>query len=172
MSADDAALHDDVHYSSVRPSYTHEALSKLVSLGRLRHVISQNTDGLHRLSGLPHDRLSDLHGNCFLEKCEKCGTRYERAYPVIDRHATPAAGTPAVGTPAVGTPAGGAPAGGTPAVGTPAVRTPAVGTPAIGTPPRICVHCSKDHRTGRKCELKVDGAGGDGGGVNKGGAEV
>lgn len=70
----------NVPYSMLRPTYTHEALCKLVSLGILKHLISQNTDGLHRLSGIPRDRLSELHGNAFHERCEKCGTKYERLF--------------------------------------------------------------------------------------------
>ena len=62
-------------YESLRPSYTHEAIAKLVEMGHIKHVISQNTDGLHRLSGIPRDKLSELHGNSFHEKCEKCGAR-------------------------------------------------------------------------------------------------
>ncbi|KAL3877299.1 hypothetical protein ACJMK2_035029 [Sinanodonta woodiana] len=66
--------------SSYRPTYTHEALQKMVEMGFIKHVISQNCDGLHRLSGIPPERLSELHGNCYIEKCEKCGTRYERKF--------------------------------------------------------------------------------------------
>ena len=40
----------------------------------------QNTDSLHRLSGVPRDKISELHGNSFHEKCEKCGARYERPF--------------------------------------------------------------------------------------------
>ena len=72
----------------LRPTYTHEALQKLVSLGVLKHIISQNTDGLHRLSGIPRDRLSELHGNAFHERCEKCGTKYERPYVACTRGGT------------------------------------------------------------------------------------
>ncbi|OWF49786.1 NAD-dependent protein deacetylase SRT1-like [Mizuhopecten yessoensis] len=61
----------------IRPTYTHEALTKLLDMGQVKHVISQNTDGLHRLSGIPKERLSELHGNCFIEKCEVCDTRCE-----------------------------------------------------------------------------------------------
>ena len=74
-----------VPYSMLRPTYTHEALQKLVSLGVLKHLISQNTDGLHRLSGIPRDRLSELHGNAFHERCEKCGTKYERPFVACTR---------------------------------------------------------------------------------------
>ncbi|KAI0241331.1 NAD-dependent protein deacetylase SRT1 [Lamellibrachia satsuma] len=49
-------------YEALRPTYTHEAICKLVQLGYLKHVISQNTDGLHRLSGIPVEQLSELHG--------------------------------------------------------------------------------------------------------------
>lgn len=69
-------------YELLRPTYSHEALCKLMELGFIKHLISQNTDGLHRLSGIPRDRLSELHGNSFHEKCEKCGARYERPYAV------------------------------------------------------------------------------------------
>ncbi|XP_048764192.1 NAD-dependent protein deacetylase Sirt6-like [Ostrea edulis] len=64
--------------ADLRPTYTHEALLKLVELGYIKYVISQNTDGLHRLSGIQESMISELHGNAFLEKCEKCGKRYEK----------------------------------------------------------------------------------------------
>ena len=51
-----------ITYEALRPTYTHEAICKLVQLGYLKHVISQNTDGLHRLSGIPVEQLSELHG--------------------------------------------------------------------------------------------------------------
>jgi len=69
----------------LRPTYTHEALEKMVSAGVVKHVISQNTDGLHRLSGIPRDLLSELHGNAFHERCEKCGTKYERPFVACTR---------------------------------------------------------------------------------------
>ncbi|XP_045214931.2 uncharacterized protein LOC123565012 isoform X2 [Mercenaria mercenaria] len=61
----------------LRPTYTHEAIVKLLEMGMFKYVISQNTDGLHRLSGIPPEQISELHGNGFIQKCEKCKTRYD-----------------------------------------------------------------------------------------------
>lgn len=82
------SVNDGVPYEQLRPTYTHEALCKLVQLGLVKYVISQNGDGLHGLSGIPAKNLSELHGNVFIEKCEKCGTRYERPFYVLDDHAS------------------------------------------------------------------------------------
>ena len=59
---------DGVPYEKLRPTYTHEALVKLMDTGHLKYVISQNGDGLHGLSGVPKDKISELHGNVFIEK--------------------------------------------------------------------------------------------------------
>ena len=67
---------DEVPYEQLRPTYTHEALAKLHKMDFLKHVISQNGDGLHGLSGIPPEHLSELHGNVFLELCEECNRCY------------------------------------------------------------------------------------------------
>ncbi|KAH9503705.1 ditrans,polycis-polyprenyl diphosphate synthase [Bulinus truncatus] len=66
----------------LRPTYTHEALCKLLEMKHLKFIISQNTDGLHLLSGVHPEQIAELHGNSFVEKCEKCHTRFERTFGV------------------------------------------------------------------------------------------
>jgi NAD-dependent SIR2 family protein deacetylase len=62
------------------PSITHMSLVQLQRAGMLQHVVSQNTDGLHRRSGLPRSALSELHGNSNLEYCLDCGNEYMRDF--------------------------------------------------------------------------------------------
>ena len=55
------------------PTFSHMALSQLMKQDYLKYVISQNVDGLHRKSWIPAEKISELHGNTFLEICTKCG---------------------------------------------------------------------------------------------------
>ena len=64
------------------PSPTHMALVDLMNAGYLKYLLSQNVDGLHRKSGIPVDRLAELHGNANVERCRSCGTEYMRDYGV------------------------------------------------------------------------------------------
>lgn len=52
----------------------------------LQYVVSQNVDGLHRKSGIPQDRIAEVHGNTNLEICSKCKKSYMRDFRV--RNAT------------------------------------------------------------------------------------
>ena len=79
---------DGVAYEQLRPTYTHEAIVKLLEMGIIKHVISQNGDGLHGLSGITPENLSELHGNVFVEICKDCGHRYNRSYYVMDDSAS------------------------------------------------------------------------------------
>jgi NAD-dependent SIR2 family protein deacetylase len=62
------------------PSPSHMSLVGLYEVGLLKHLVSQNTDGLHRRSGFPPECLSELHGNSNLEVCARCGREYMRDF--------------------------------------------------------------------------------------------
>ncbi|CAI0374096.1 unnamed protein product [Linum tenue] len=64
------------------PSITHMALVELEKAGILKFVISQNVDGLHLRSGIPREKLSELHGDSFMESCPSCGIEYLRDFEV------------------------------------------------------------------------------------------
>ncbi|CAF1566230.1 unnamed protein product [Adineta steineri] len=60
------------------PTLTHMALVELMRNGYLKLLVSQNCDGLHLKSGIPTNRIAELHGNCNCEACAKCGKVYYR----------------------------------------------------------------------------------------------
>jgi len=65
---------------TAHPTATHMALVALQKQGRLKYLVSQNCDGLHRRSGFPTAALSELHGNSNVEECEDCGQDYYRDF--------------------------------------------------------------------------------------------
>jgi len=66
-------------FGGARPNAGHLAVAELVKRGKVGHVITQNIDNLHQDSGLPADRVIELHGNTRYAKCLDCGTRFEIA---------------------------------------------------------------------------------------------
>ena len=59
------------------PNKGHMAIAKLVDIGKVTHVITQNIDNLHQNSGVPPSKIIELHGNGTYAKCLDCGTRHE-----------------------------------------------------------------------------------------------
>jgi len=59
------------------PNAGHRALARLVEQGRMSAVITQNIDGLHQASGVPDDKVIELHGNATYAACLDCRRRYE-----------------------------------------------------------------------------------------------
>jgi NAD-dependent deacetylase len=62
---------------SAAPNRGHRAVAELVRRGKCQAVITQNIDGLHQDSGIPDDRVIELHGNTTYATCLECETRYE-----------------------------------------------------------------------------------------------
>jgi NAD-dependent deacetylase len=59
------------------PNTGHQAISRLHQLGKVSFVITQNVDGLHQASGMPDERVIELHGNANYATCLSCQQRYE-----------------------------------------------------------------------------------------------
>ena len=59
------------------PNRGHRAVAELVRQGKATSVITQNIDGLHQDSGIPDERVIELHGNTTYAHCLDCGQRYE-----------------------------------------------------------------------------------------------
>ena len=59
------------------PNRGHRACAELIRLGKASCVITQNIDGLHQDSGIPDDKVIELHGNTTYAHCLDCGQRYE-----------------------------------------------------------------------------------------------
>ena len=82
-------LYDGI--TRARPNPAHLALAKLHEYGLLQAVVTQNVDGLHQDSGLPDEKIIELHGNTRRIRCMSC----RRIIPVDDVQQRLAAGDPA-----------------------------------------------------------------------------
>ncbi len=61
------------------PNAGHHAVARLVAQGKATCVITQNVDNLHQASGVPADKIIELHGNASYATCLECAERHELA---------------------------------------------------------------------------------------------
>lgn len=61
------------------PTFSHMALKALCENGLVKHIVSQNVDGLFLKANLKRCFISELHGNFYLDECTKCRSRFIRA---------------------------------------------------------------------------------------------
>ncbi|MEZ5085866.1 MAG: Sir2 family NAD-dependent protein deacetylase [Tessaracoccus sp.] len=57
---------------SARPTPGHLAVVELEKQGRLRAVVTQNTDGLHQLAGSTPGLVHEIHGSMRRWRCQSC----------------------------------------------------------------------------------------------------
>ena len=62
-------------FRDARPNAVHHAIVRLERAGKLRAVITQNIDGLHRLAGTSAERLIEIHGTNAEIECQSCHRR-------------------------------------------------------------------------------------------------
>jgi NAD-dependent deacetylase len=70
----------DAQFSTACPGRGHRALTDLYKAGKVPAVVTQNIDNLHQASGIPDDRVIELHGNTTYATCLDCARRYELAW--------------------------------------------------------------------------------------------
>jgi len=64
--------------SNAKPNQGHYAIAELYHMGKLDCVITQNVDYLHQRSGVPEEKVIELHGTVKWVICLECGQRYPR----------------------------------------------------------------------------------------------
>ena len=80
-------------WTGARPNSGHHAIAELIRRGRVGAVITQNVDNLHQDSGVPVDKVIELHGNASYATCLECGLRHELEAlrtPFVERGEIPA----------------------------------------------------------------------------------
>jgi len=71
----------NVSWDDAQPTKTHMALAKLVEVDKVKFIVTQNIDGLHLRSGVPRTSIAELHGNMFVDQCDKCHRMFVRDSP-------------------------------------------------------------------------------------------
>ncbi len=62
--------------AAAKPNAGHIAIAELHKMGKLDCIITQDGDGLHQRSGVPEDKVIELHGTWTRALCLSCGRKY------------------------------------------------------------------------------------------------
>ncbi|MEH7444952.1 NAD-dependent protein deacylase [Bacillus sp. JJ1122] len=65
---------ENLHHPSALPNKGHEILTKWENEGKIRHIITQNIDGLHQKAG--SKKVIEFHGTMNTASCLNCGQKY------------------------------------------------------------------------------------------------
>lgn len=63
-----------------KPNLGHKAIASLYSKNKISYILTQNIDNLHHDSGIPNNKIIELHGNSTYAKCLNCNKRFELSY--------------------------------------------------------------------------------------------
>ena len=64
-------------FAAARPGRGHRVIAAWIASGKSPAVITQNIDDLHQASGVPRERVVEVHGNTTYATCLGCGLRHE-----------------------------------------------------------------------------------------------
>ena len=68
----------------INPNIGHKFVEKIINLkNKENFLITQNIDGLHQRSGVPKDKIIEIHGNATEARCLNCGEKAN----ILDFHA-------------------------------------------------------------------------------------
>jgi len=62
-------------HGNAKPNVIHESIVRLEQAGKVKLVVTQNIDGLHRAAGTSEEMLVEIHGTGTLAECQTCGQR-------------------------------------------------------------------------------------------------
>ena len=65
------------------PNIGHKFVAKVVNNKKENFLITQNIDGLHQKSGVPNNKIIEIHGSAIEAKCIEC----EEKKNIVDFHA-------------------------------------------------------------------------------------
>tara|TARA_B100001989_G_scaffold242295_1_gene208948 strand:- start:1075 stop:1821 length:747 start_codon:yes stop_codon:yes gene_type:complete len=74
----------------INPNIGHAFVEKIINLNKENFLITQNIDGLHQRSGIPEEKIVEIHGNAIEAKCLNC----EKKANILDFHAAIKSNTP------------------------------------------------------------------------------
>ncbi len=72
--------------AAARPNAGHLAIAELHKMGKLDCIITQDGDSLHQRSGIPEEKVIELHGTWTRALCLGCGRKYpmEEVFPRLE----------------------------------------------------------------------------------------
>ena len=67
---------------NIKPNIGHAFVEKIINMQKNNFLITQNIDGLHQKSGIPRNKMIEIHGNAIEAACLECGAKQN----IIDFH--------------------------------------------------------------------------------------
>ncbi len=60
---------------NIKPNIGHAFVEKITNIQKNNFLLTQNIDGLHQKSGIPRNKIIEIHGNAIEAACLECGAK-------------------------------------------------------------------------------------------------